>query len=149
MQDPISSPDDAKFQRFREDLVSVTERARRIVREEQDAFFASYAVLGLLALREWSAYDLARQAERSLRFAWPKSERHLYTEPKKLVTLGYARLREESAGPSRTRHVYSITGQGRRALEEWAANSRALSIISSTSRHRIAPCRSQAATSAW
>jgi DNA-binding PadR family transcriptional regulator len=82
---------------------------------------SSYAVLGLLALREWSAYDLARQAERSLRFAWPKSERHLYTEPKKLVALGFANLREESAGPSRTRQVYSITDEGRRALEEWSA----------------------------
>lgn len=80
---------------------------------------SSYAVLGLLSLRPWSAYDLARQAERSLRFAWPKSERHLYSEPKKLVTLGHATVRDEPAGPNRTRQVYSITDQGRKALEEW------------------------------
>jgi DNA-binding PadR family transcriptional regulator len=81
---------------------------------------SSYAVLGLLALRPWSAYDLAQQAARSLRFAWPKSERHLYSEPKKLVTLGYATLREEPAGPTRTRKVYTITDPGRRALADWS-----------------------------
>lgn len=81
---------------------------------------SSYAVLGLLSIRPWSAYELARQAARSLRFAWPKSERHLYTEPKKLVALGYATMREEPAGSTRTRKVYTITDAGRRALAEWA-----------------------------
>ncbi len=80
---------------------------------------SSYAVLGLLALRPWSAYDLARQAERSLRFAWPTSERHLYTEPKKLVALGYATMREEPIGPERTRKVYEISPSGREALASW------------------------------
>ena len=83
---------------------------------------SSYAVLGLLSLRPWSAYDLARQAERSLRFAWPKSERHLYSEPKKLVTLGYASVRQEPAGPKRKRQIYEITDAGRRVLTEWAAS---------------------------
>jgi DNA-binding PadR family transcriptional regulator len=84
---------------------------------------SSYAVLALLALRPWSAYDLARQAERSLRFAWPKSERHLYSEPKKLVTLGYATVHTESSGPRRTRSVYSITEAGREALAEWVTTT--------------------------
>jgi DNA-binding PadR family transcriptional regulator len=83
---------------------------------------SSYAVLGLLSLRPWSAYELARQAERSLRFAWPKSERHLYTEPKKLVALGHATVREEPAGPSRTRKIYDITDRGRDALARWASS---------------------------
>jgi len=81
---------------------------------------SSYAVLGLLALRPWSAYELARQAARSLRFAWPKSERHLYTEPKKLVALGYATMHEEPAGSTRTRKVYTITEAGRNALVDWS-----------------------------
>ncbi|MCH8115121.1 MAG: PadR family transcriptional regulator, partial [Chloroflexi bacterium] len=45
----------------------------------------SYAILSLLALRPWTGYDLTRQATRSLRYAWPKSERLLYNEQKKLV----------------------------------------------------------------
>ena len=81
---------------------------------------SSYAILGLLALRPWTAYDLTQQAARSLRYAWPKSERHLYSEPKKLVELGYATTHKEQIG-NRTRNVYEITDQGRQVLSEWAA----------------------------
>ena len=48
---------------------------------------SSYAVLALLHLKPWTGYELTRQAQRSLRYAWPKSERLLYSEPKKLVDL--------------------------------------------------------------
>ena len=84
---------------------------------------SSYAVLGLLSIRPWSAYELARQAARSLRFAWPKSERHLYTEPKKLVAIGYATASTEPSGAKRSRTVYEITDDGRHALEEWATRA--------------------------
>jgi DNA-binding PadR family transcriptional regulator len=79
----------------------------------------SYAILGLLDIQPWSAYELTRQAQRSLRYVWPKSESHLYAEPKRLVRLGYARVTESPAGPVRTRQVYRITAAGRRALERW------------------------------
>lgn len=79
---------------------------------------SSYAVLSLLAIRPWSGYELTKQAARSLRFAWPKSERLLYSEPKKLVEHGLAEAREESVG-NRTRTVYTITESGRGALAEW------------------------------
>ena len=83
---------------------------------------SSYAVLGLLALRDWSAYELTQQARRSLRFAWPRSESQLYTEPKKLVARGYARPRKEEHG-ARGRTVYSITEDGREALRAWLTTS--------------------------
>jgi DNA-binding PadR family transcriptional regulator len=79
----------------------------------------SYAILGLLNIKPWSAYDLTQQAQRSLRYAWPKSESHLYAEPKRLVRLGFARVTEAPAGPVRTRQVYRITASGRRALKRW------------------------------
>lgn len=79
---------------------------------------SSYAVLGLLAIRPWTAYELAQQAKRSLRFAWPKSERLLYAEPKKLVEHGLATAHEESIG-KRTRTVYAITDDGRSSLSAW------------------------------
>lgn len=79
---------------------------------------SSFAVLALLDLKPWTGYELTHQAQRSLRYAWPKSERLLYSEPKKLVDLGYATThREESGG--RTRNVYEITPGGRDALSEW------------------------------
>ena len=79
---------------------------------------SSYAVLALLALRPWSGYELTQQATRSLRFAWPKSERLLYNEPKKLVEHGLVTAQQESTG-ERTRTVYAITDDGRAALTGW------------------------------
>lgn len=79
---------------------------------------SSYAVLALLHLKPWTGYELTRQAQRSLRYAWPKSERLLYSEPKKLVELGYATVHQEDSG-NRTRNVYTITAEGRQALNEW------------------------------
>lgn len=79
---------------------------------------SSYAILALLHLKPWTGYELTRQAQRSLRYAWPKSERLLYSEPKKLVELGYATVHHEGSG-NRTRNVYTITGEGRQALNEW------------------------------
>jgi PadR family transcriptional regulator, regulatory protein AphA len=79
----------------------------------------SYAILGLLNIKPWSAYELTQQAQRSLRYAWPKSESHLYAEPKRLVHMGFARVTETPAGPVRTRQVYRITPAGRRALKRW------------------------------
>ncbi len=83
---------------------------------------SSYAVLGLLAVRDWTGYELTQQATRSLRFAWPKSERLLYAEPKKLVEHGLTTARQETVG-QRNRTVYSITDEGRHALSEWMATS--------------------------
>lgn len=79
---------------------------------------SSFAILALLDLRPWSGYELAQQAQRSLRYAWPKSERLLYSEPKKLVALGYATVDTEELG-GRSRNVYTITDEGRGALGGW------------------------------
>src|SRR3954452_3643290 len=79
----------------------------------------SYAILGLLNIQPWSGYELTQQAQRSLRYMWPKSESHLYAEPKRLVRLGLASATESPAGPVRTRQVYRITTAGRRALKRW------------------------------
>jgi PadR family transcriptional regulator AphA len=79
---------------------------------------SSYAVLALLSLKPWTGYELTHQAQRSLRYAWPKSERLLYSEPKKLVILGYAATHKEETG-KRSRNVYEITDEGREVLAGW------------------------------
>lgn len=81
---------------------------------------SSYAVLALLDLKPWSGYELTKQARRSLRYAWPKSERLLYSEPKKLVELGYATAHQEVVN-GRSRNVYTITDAGRDALGDWSS----------------------------
>lgn len=78
----------------------------------------SYAVLGLLAVKPWSTYELAQQMQRALGLFWPRAESKLYEEPKKLVRLGLARAKEEPVG-NRPRTTYSITAKGRRALAAW------------------------------
>lgn len=82
----------------------------------------SYAILGLLDLRDWTAYDLAQQANRSLAFVWPVSESQLYAEPKRLEAEGLIRISHAPAGPERTRQVFAITTAGRRALKEWLSS---------------------------
>ncbi len=79
---------------------------------------SSYAILGLLALRPWTTYELAKQMAVSLRNFWPRAESKLYEEPKKLVAHGLAAVRTEAVG-RRPRSVYSITPAGVEALRTW------------------------------
>jgi len=78
----------------------------------------SYAVLGLLAIRPWTTYELAKQVQRSLRWFWPRAERKLYDEPKRLAEEGLATATREHTG-KRGRTVYAITDDGRAALRDW------------------------------
>lgn len=78
----------------------------------------SHALLGLLELRSWTTYELAKQVQRSLGWFWPRAERKLYDEPKRLVAHGLATAEREMTG-ARPRTVYAVTAEGRRALERW------------------------------
>ncbi len=78
----------------------------------------SYALLGLLGLRDWTTYELARQVQRSLHWFWPRAERKLYDEPKRLVADGLATATSGSTG-KRPRTVYGITDAGRSELARW------------------------------
>ncbi len=87
----------------------------------------SYAILGLLAIKPWSTYELAKHMQRDLRFVWPRAESNIYAEPKKLIAHGFASASSEPRG-RRRRTVYSITPAGREGLAAWielpAAESR-------------------------
>jgi PadR family transcriptional regulator, regulatory protein AphA len=77
-----------------------------------------YALLGLLSVRPWTTYELAQQVRRSLHWFWPRAERKLYDDPKRLAAGGLAATKEEYTG-KRRRTVYSITAKGRRELRAW------------------------------
>jgi DNA-binding PadR family transcriptional regulator len=81
---------------------------------------ATYGLLGMLAVRSWTGYELTRQVRRSLRFIWSTSEGHLYREQKRLVALGWAVVERERTG-RRARNRYTITPAGREALASWLA----------------------------
>lgn len=78
----------------------------------------SYAILSLLAVRDWTTYELAQQMERSVGTMWPRAASVVYEEPKRLVREGLARSRPQRTG-RRTSTVYAITPAGRRALARW------------------------------
>lgn len=80
----------------------------------------SHAVLGLLAVRPWSTYELADQIDRSLGWFWPRTKRKIYDEAKRLVAHELAVATTEMTG-RRPRTVYDITEAGREALEAWLA----------------------------
>jgi PadR family transcriptional regulator AphA len=78
----------------------------------------SYAILGLLGLRPWSAYELTTQGRRSLHFCWPRAETRIYQEPKNLVEHGLVKATTSTQG-RRARTDYAITAKGRKALRAW------------------------------
>jgi PadR family transcriptional regulator, regulatory protein AphA len=80
-----------------------------------------YAVLGLLALRPLTAYELTQQMQRSLDYCWPTSERSLYDQPERLVQAGLAGVVDDEG-----RRRYSITDAGRDALRAWLATPTAM-----------------------
>lgn len=82
----------------------------------------SYAILGLLALRSFTTYELTQQMERAVGRIWPRARSKVYEEPKKLVAHGLATARKEKVG-RRPRTMYTITPKGRRALKTWLAGS--------------------------
>jgi PadR family transcriptional regulator AphA len=82
----------------------------------------AYALLGLLSVRSWTTYELAQQVRRSLRWFWPRAERRLYDEPKRLADVGLVAVEERYVGKRRSRH-YTITDEGRTALASWLSET--------------------------
>ncbi len=78
----------------------------------------SYALLGLLALREWTAYELVEQMRRSLGYIWPRAQSGVYAELHALVERELTTSRVEQVG-GRIRTCYQITPTGRAALAGW------------------------------
>ena len=97
---------------------------------ERELTTTSYAILGLLAIRPWSTYELAGQMRRNLHYFWPRAESNLYAEPKRLVEGGFAQAQSQPVG-KRRRTVYSITTKGLRALERWVGEPAAESRLES------------------
>src|SRR5512141_3002246 len=84
----------------------------------EDLTPTSYAMLGFLALHPWTTYELAKQMQRSVHWFWPRAERKLYDEPKRLAALGFASTTTIATG-KRPSTVYEITSEGRKVLREW------------------------------
>jgi PadR family transcriptional regulator, regulatory protein AphA len=77
-----------------------------------------FAILGLIAAQEGSAYELAQRMKSNYRFFWPRAQSHFYSSVKSLVAAGLATASDEARG-RRHRTVYRATAHGIEALASW------------------------------
>jgi PadR family transcriptional regulator, regulatory protein AphA len=79
-------------------------------------------VLGLLAMRPRSGYDIKTVVDRSTRFFWAASYGQIYPELKRLEEAGLIEGEDVPNG-GRERRVYKLTPAGQEALIEWLFGS--------------------------
>jgi DNA-binding PadR family transcriptional regulator len=75
-----------------------------------------YALLGLLADRPYSGWQLLKQFEGSLAYAWPALHSQIYPE---LARLREAGLIEQTGEGPRGAKEYTLTETGREEIERW------------------------------
>jgi DNA-binding PadR family transcriptional regulator len=78
----------------------------------------TWAVLGLIAGKPRSGYDIKRLVDRSIRHFWAASYGQIYPELRRLEEAGWI-AGDDVPNGGRARRVYSITPAGRRALDGW------------------------------
>jgi PadR family transcriptional regulator, regulatory protein AphA len=81
---------------------------------------ATWAVLGLIALKPRSGYDIKRIVDSSIRHFWAASPGQIYPELRRLEQEGWISGENEPRG-GRPRRVYRITATGTAALQGWLA----------------------------
>jgi DNA-binding PadR family transcriptional regulator len=75
-----------------------------------------HALLGLLAERPASGYDLIKQFETQLSMVWPAQQSQIYGELTRLDEQGWI---EVTGTGARNRREYGITDTGREELRNW------------------------------
>ena len=78
-----------------------------------------YAVLGLVAYRESSGYDLAQAAKRGVGYIWAPSRSQIYKVLRRLEDAGLVAQRPVAQRGRPDKVVYRITAAGRAALVAW------------------------------
>lgn len=78
-----------------------------------------FAVLGMLTLEPMSGYEIKRRIADSVAHFWAESYGQLYPTLAALAHEGLVERRTESQAGRPERHVYSITDEGREALQDW------------------------------
>ena len=75
-------------------------------------------ILGLIAWRPRTGYEIKQVTDTSTRFFWGASYGQIYPELRRLETAGLVESREEPRGRV-PRRVYSLTRAGQEALHAW------------------------------
>src|SRR5262249_22633354 len=93
-----------------------------------DITTTGYAILGVLAIKPRTAYELAAETRHCFEPFWPRADARVYADAKALAAGGFAIERKTAVG-KRSRTTYSISAKGRRALARWLdAPSRTFSL---------------------
>jgi DNA-binding PadR family transcriptional regulator len=80
----------------------------------------AYVILGFLAARPRTGYEIKQATDYSTRFFWATSYGQIYPELRRLRAAGLVTSeRDDAGGRKRTRH--RITAAGRRELRRWLA----------------------------
>jgi len=89
------------------------------VKDVREVTTLGYALLGLLARRECSGYDLAQQMKRPVGYFWQARHSQIYPELARLESqkLVVHQVVEQHDRPDKK--VYAITAAGRAALRAW------------------------------
>ena len=77
-------------------------------------------ILGLLAMRPRSGYEIKGFVDRSTRYFWPASYGQIYPELRRLAEAGLVEGTDSPTG-GRQRTIYKLTTAGRHALRDWHA----------------------------
>lgn len=80
-----------------------------------------YAVLGLVARRPSTGYQVAARMKRPVGYYWVESHGGIYPSLRRLREAGWVAVEERPGPGPREKKVYTVTKAGRRALGEWAA----------------------------
>lgn len=86
---------------------------------ERELPTTALAVLGLIAIRPASGYDLIAFADRSIAYFWTIQRSQLYRELTRLESLGLISGTHVTQRSAPDKRVYEITEGGRAALVEW------------------------------
>src|SRR5437763_8964674 len=76
------------------------------------------AILGVLALKPRTAYELAAEMQHCFEYFWPRADARVYDEAARLAKRGLVSVQKQYLG-KRPRTAYSITPAGQQALEDW------------------------------
>lgn len=78
-----------------------------------------YSVLGILSYGPMSGYDIKKFYEQSIAGFWSESYGQIYPILKRLAQEKLATRSVQKQNGKPNRHIYAITDEGRKALQQW------------------------------
>jgi DNA-binding PadR family transcriptional regulator len=91
-----------------------------IVEGREGGLALADAILACLTERPMTGYELAKTFDTSIGFFWKANHQQIYRELTRLRDRGHIQGREVVQSGKPNKLVYSLTGEGRTALRQWA-----------------------------